>query len=71
MVVSPLIALIIDQLQALNGKGLQSLNVGEVKEEDEDLEQKIYEGHFQILFFSPACLLKDTRWRDMLFIKKM
>lgn len=65
VVVSPLIALIKEQVQALNSKGLQSVNMGEVRD-DCSLQQKIYEGQFQILFFSPECLLRNSKWRDML-----
>ena len=66
VVVSPLIALIKDQVQALNEKGLTSINVGSVGEDDEDLEEDIYKGKYQVLFFSPECLLQEVRWRDML-----
>lgn len=64
VVVSPLIALIKDQVQALMSKGLMAAHVGEVGEDD--LHQAIHKGQYQILFFSPESLLRDVVWREML-----
>ena len=30
------------------------------------MEEEIKQGQFNILFFSPECLLKQLNWRDML-----
>lgn len=34
-------------------------------DKDEEIEKKIYEGLFQLIFMSPESALTDVRWRDM------
>ena len=64
IVVSPLIALMKDQVSALSAKGLA---VGCVTSESSDTElANIRSGHCQLVFFSPEALLGVRRWRQML-----
>lgn len=65
LVVSPLIALMKDQVQSLVERGVSAVRVGECKG-DSDTLQRILEGQYQILFFSPEELVADCQWRDML-----
>ncbi len=61
VVVSPLMA---DQVSTLHKKGMKAIHVsGDL---DETVISDIYEGKFQVLFFSPEQLLRNTVWRDML-----
>ena len=62
--VSPLIALMKDQVSALSAKGLA---VGCVTSESSDTElAQVRNGHYQLVFFSPEALLGVRRWRQML-----
>ena len=62
--VSPLIALMKDQVSALSAKGLA---VGCVTSESSDTElAHVRNGHYQLVFFSPEALLGVRRWRQML-----
>ena len=55
LVVSPLIALMMDQVASLSNRGIKAVHV-----------TGIHEGKFQILFFSPEQLLQNSAWRDVL-----
>ena len=65
IVVSPLVALMKDQVASLTKKGLSAVYVGEVGS-NEDTVAEIHEGQYQVIFFSPELLLTDETWRDML-----
>ena len=64
VVVSPLIALMADQVSSLCKKGMKAIHVsGNL---NETVVSDIHQGKFQALFFSPEQLLQNTVWRDML-----
>lgn len=65
IVVSPLVALMKDQVSSLAEKGMSAVYVGEASNSEDKIAQ-IYEGQFQVVFFSPELLLTDETWRDML-----
>ena len=70
IVVSPLIALMKDQVSALNDKGLSAVYVsGDTSECNEKIIEELHEGNFQVVFFSPESLLTDETWRDMVLSK--
>ena len=61
MVVSPLIALMKDQVAKLKAKGVEAVYVGERCDMN-----KVYKDRYQILFISPEALLTDSKWQDVL-----
>ncbi len=64
MSLSPLIALMKDQVRAMDMKGLKAVYVGDC--EDEDAVTSVCKGAFELVYMSPEALLTDVRWRDML-----
>lgn len=64
LVVSPLVALMQDQVSVLVNKGIRAVEVGSASAQ---VEEEIRAGRFQVLFFSPECLLTRLDWRDVLF----
>jgi ATP-dependent DNA helicase RecQ len=68
VVVSPLISLMKDQVHSLETKGVSSIYVTKNMSDDWQ-EQKLYEGGYQILFFSPEALVCDDTWREMIQTK--
>ena len=65
VVVSPLIALMKDQVESLRRKTVTAICIGETTG-NEELIEEVHEGKYQVLFFSPERLLTDMGWRDML-----
>ncbi len=65
VVLSPLIALMKDQVRAMIRRDLKAVYFGEVQEED-DTYLEICEGKYQLMFMSPEALLTDVKWRDIL-----
>ena len=64
LVVSPLIALMEDQVATLLAKGL---SVGCITRESSDSERAMaLSGQYQLVLFSPEALLIVRRWREML-----
>ena len=64
LVVSPLVALMMDQVASLANRGVRAIHVS--SELDEKAIEEIHEGKYQILFFSPEQLLQNLAWREML-----
>ena len=64
VVVSPLVALMKDQVRAMAERSVKAVYVGDVKEDAE--VAKICAGSYQLVFLSPEALLTDAIWRDML-----
>ena len=64
VVVSPLIALMKDQVRAMNEKGVSAVFVGDCND-DCDVA-RVSAGAYQIVYMSPETLLEDEQWRDML-----
>ena len=65
VVVSPLIALMKDQVMAMTRRDVSAICAGEV-EEGSDTFLRICGGKYQIVYLSPEALLTDVKWRDML-----
>jgi len=63
LVVSPLIALIQDQVKSMAQKGIRGIHVGSGTAGS---AEEILSGEHEILFFSPEKLLVDVEWRDVL-----
>ena len=64
IVISPLLALIQDQLASLSVKGL---DVGCITgDSTEEQRSRVQQGCCQIVFFSPESLLSGSHWRKML-----
>ena len=67
VVVSPLKALMREQVEALKGRGSRAVCVGDALCDDQvGLQDEIQEGRYQFLFLSPELLLTNHKWRDML-----
>ena len=68
IVVSPLISLMKDQLLSLEKKGINATFVTKEHTVDADnsAEATLYEGKYQIVFFSPEALVCENTWREML-----
>ncbi len=64
VVVSPLIALMKDQVRAMSDKGARAVFVGDCLE-DGDIAS-VCEGAYQIVYLSPEVLLENEQWREML-----
>ena len=71
IVISPLISLMKDQVHSLETKGVSSIYVSKNMSDgtNESQEQKLYEGKYQIIFFSPEALVCDDTWREMIQTK--
>ena len=63
VIVSPLIALMQDQVRAMRERGVSAVNAGMA---DDELAEAVCSGDFQLVFLSPESLFTDDRWRDML-----
>ena len=68
LVISPLISLMKDQIRSLDSKGITATLVSKSSTPDDGsaVEQTLYEGGYQIIFFSPEALLGEETWRDLL-----
>ena len=58
LVVSPLIALMQDQVRAMNERGVRAVYAGMA---DEELAESVCSGSFQLVYLSPESLLTDGR----------
>ena len=68
IVVSPLISLMKDQIHSLVSKQIKAMFVTRdvTTDTDSSVQAALYEGQYQIVFFSPEVLLCDDMWREML-----
>ena len=67
LVVSPLTALIADQVSSLRKLGIKSINVS--KDIGEKKKEALHQGEYQIILFSPDELLQNELWHDMILSK--
>lgn len=65
LVVSPLIALMKDQVSAMNRRRIRAVYTGDLDDSGRTTTE-ISEGKYQLVFVSPEALLTDLNWRDML-----
>lgn len=63
VVISPLNSLMMDQERSLQQHGVK---VAIAWNSDHEKKENIKQGCYEIVFFSPECLLTNTEWRDML-----
>ena len=64
VVVSPLTALMVDQVSMFEKRGLKAAFVGK-EQTDENIRQQVEKGVFSLVFMSPESLLQVLRWREM------
>lgn len=62
VVVSPLIALMKDQVRQMTQRDISAVYVGD----DDVIETEVCGGKFQLVYLSPEALLTNATWRDML-----
>ncbi len=55
-----------DQVDLLHTKGVKAVYIGSAHA---PIIEEIKDGKFQVLFFSPECLLTELDWRDVLHSK--
>lgn len=67
IVVSPLNALMDDQVRFLSSKGISSVALGGLDSDDTSItiRKNIIHGHYQVIFNSPERLVADKEWRDV------
>ena len=65
VVVSPLIALMKDQVLAMEARNVRAVYVGDCTEEGSEATE-ICSGKYQLVYMSPEALLTNEHWRDML-----
>ena len=64
VVVSPLTALMVDQVSVFENRGLKAAFVGK-EQTDESIRKQVEKGVFSLIFMSPESLLQVLRWREM------
>ncbi len=64
VVVSPLIALMHDQVTALMANGIPACTLNSMMspEEERQVVEHLFEGHIKLLYISPERLIKDIEW---------
>ena len=65
-VISPLIALMEDQMAVITSLGISAVHISERQSTDSTTKHGIRHGNFQILFFSLEALFCSTEWRRLL-----
>ena len=65
VVVSPLKALMLDQVQAFTAKGVSCAYVGAQDSDSGSLHDLVEKGEFSLVFISPESLVSGCRWREM------
>ena len=67
IVISPLKALMKDQLASFSSKGVKAVQIGGTRM-NEDMKKRVLEGRYQPVFLSPEELLRNLTWREMLHL---
>ena len=65
MIVTPPIALMMDQKQCFEHKGIAVQFVGEAQD-DERAVMAVLKGEIQLVYISPECMLNNKKFRSML-----
>ena len=65
IVVSPLMALMNDQVRSLTDKGVSAVVAKSGTEMEEDIKTSIVAGKFQIIFTTPELLVTNKEWIDV------
>jgi len=63
IVVSPLVALMKDQVRQMTERNMRAVYVGDV---DSETKNEVCSGKYQLVYLSPEALLTNVTWRDML-----
>ena len=66
LVVSPLLALMKDQVASISEKGLSVVFVSDKDSTPPTVKREIKNGNFQVVFTSPECLFLSMKWRNIL-----
>ena len=66
VVVSPLIALMKDQVSAFNSMGITSTLISDAEHAIKSVRTGIKQGEYQVIFVSPEALFCKIEWRRML-----
>ena len=66
MVVSPLIALMKDQLAKFTERGVTVVCISDLESMDKNFRRKVVNGEHQMVYISPEALFLRTDWRRML-----
>lgn len=66
LVVSPLIALMEDQVAGITSMGISAAYVSDKQSTDREVKRQIRKGIYQVIFMSPEALFATTEWRQML-----
>ena len=63
IVVSPLVALMEDQVASFYSKGIRAIRILKEDSLTEDVVDELHAGQYHMLFFSPEGILTDGTWR--------
>ena len=63
--VSPLSALMLDQVMTLSKRGLLAAHVG-ITQKDVKVKNDVEQGKYQLVFMSPESLLLNLKWQENL-----
>ena len=66
MVVSPLIALMKDQLAKFTERGITAVCISDLESMNKESRRKVVNGEYQLVYISPEALFLRTDWRAML-----
>ena len=66
LIVSPLVALMQDQVSAITSMGVSATYITDKEATKAAIKQTIIKGDYQIVFISPEALIGGMEWRSML-----
>lgn len=66
LVVSPLIALMRDQIANVTAMGISATHISDKQATGATVRRAVKKGEYQIIFISPEALLATVEWRNML-----
>ena len=66
LVVSPLLALMKDQVASISEKGVPAVFISDKDSTPPTVKREIKNGNFQVVFTSPECLFLSMEWKIML-----
>ena len=69
LVVSPLIALMKDQVNSITAMGLSAIHISDRQFISTTVKQSVKNGEYQLIFISPEALICCMEWRSMLSTK--
>ena len=66
LVVSPLLALMKDQVESIPEKGISAVFISDKDSTPPTVKREIKNGNFQMVFTSTECLFLSMEWKNML-----